>query len=136
MFLKKAYNRVTTLIEQRGGECAVMRAYVLVEATVRGAKVASEKILALELADTKIVAADIVTGPTDVIVRLESHDLEALGHAIAAIQQVEGAYMIAVKRTSLLFGIVYGALLFKEQDLGRHLAAGVLMVAGVFLIAV
>ena len=100
LFLKKAYNRVTTLIEQRGGECAVMRAYVLVEATVRGAKVASEKILALELADTKIVAADIVTGPTDVIVRLESHDLEALGHAIAAIQQVEG-----VNRTTTCLAI-------------------------------
>ncbi len=53
-----------------------------------------------------------------------------------AIQQVEVAYMIAVKRTSLLFGIVYGALLFKERGLGRHLAAGALMVAGVFLIAV
>lgn len=51
-----------------------------------------------------------------------------------ALQQVEVAYMIAVKRTSLLFGILYGALLFREPDLARRLPAGVLMVAGVALI--
>jgi len=52
-----------------------------------------------------------------------------------AIIRVEVAYMIAVKRTSLLFGMVYGAWLFKEPGLGRHLAAGALMVAGVLLLA-
>ncbi len=52
-----------------------------------------------------------------------------------AIQYVEVAYMIAVKRTSLLFGMLYGAWLFREAGLGRNLAAGVLMVAGVYLIA-
>jgi drug/metabolite transporter (DMT)-like permease len=52
-----------------------------------------------------------------------------------AIEQVEVAYMIAVKRTSLLFGMLYGAWLFQEQGLSRNLAAGALMVAGVFLIA-
>lgn len=51
-----------------------------------------------------------------------------------ALEHVETAYMIAVKRTSLLFGIVYGALLFGEARLGRHLAIGTLMVAGVVLI--
>lgn len=48
-----------------------------------------------------------------------------------ALAQVEAAYMIAVKRTSLLFGVLYGAMLFGERHLGRHLIAGVLMVAGV-----
>ena len=52
-----------------------------------------------------------------------------------AISQVEVAYMIAVKRTSLLFGILYGALLFRETGLAAHLFAGVLMVAGVALIS-
>jgi drug/metabolite transporter (DMT)-like permease len=52
-----------------------------------------------------------------------------------ALQRVEVAYMIAVKRTSLLFGILYGALLFRERGLGVHLIAGVLMLGGVFLIA-
>jgi drug/metabolite transporter (DMT)-like permease len=52
-----------------------------------------------------------------------------------ALEQIETAYMIAAKRTSLLFGILYGALLFKEQGLGLHLFAGGLMVAGVILIS-
>jgi len=51
-----------------------------------------------------------------------------------AIVHVEVAYMIAVKRTSLLFGILYGAWLFHETGLRQHLAAGALMVLGVFLI--
>ena len=54
---------------------------------------------------------------------------------VAAVERVEVAYMIAVKRTSLLFGILYGAWLFKEGYVGRHLFAGTLMVAGVALIA-
>lgn len=53
---------------------------------------------------------------------------------LAAVERVEVAYMIAVKRTSLLFGILYGAWLFKEGYLGRHLFAGALMVTGVTLI--
>jgi drug/metabolite transporter (DMT)-like permease len=52
-----------------------------------------------------------------------------------ALAQVEAAYMIAVKRSSLLFGMVYGALLFGEQRLHQHLLAGALMVAGVALVA-
>ncbi len=51
-----------------------------------------------------------------------------------AIAQVEVAYMIAVKRSSLLFGIVFGALLFGERHVVRHFVAGALMVAGVVLI--
>ena len=52
-----------------------------------------------------------------------------------AIDQVQVAYMIAVKRTSLLFGMIYGALLFGEKDIPRKLMAGSLMVFGVFLIS-
>ena len=48
-----------------------------------------------------------------------------------ALERVEVAYMIAVKRTSLLFGILYGALLFREQGMGRNLLAGALMCLGV-----
>jgi drug/metabolite transporter (DMT)-like permease len=53
-----------------------------------------------------------------------------------ALAMIEVAYMIAVKRTSLLFGIVLGAVLFKERHLGQHFLAGALMVAGVALILV
>jgi len=52
-----------------------------------------------------------------------------------AIEHVEVAYMIAVKRTSLLFGMLYGAWLFRETGLAGNLVAGLLMVAGVYLIA-
>lgn len=52
-----------------------------------------------------------------------------------AISLAKVSYMIAVKRTSLLFGILYGALLFREKGLGLHLAAGTVMVLGVALIA-
>jgi drug/metabolite transporter (DMT)-like permease len=52
-----------------------------------------------------------------------------------AIAHVQVAYMIAVKRTSLLFGMIYGAWLFGESGIRRNLAAGALMVAGVYLIA-
>jgi drug/metabolite transporter (DMT)-like permease len=51
-----------------------------------------------------------------------------------AIEHIEVAYMIAVKRTSLLFGMLYGAWLFKETGLLKNLVAGILMVLGVFLI--
>lgn len=51
-----------------------------------------------------------------------------------ALEKVEAAYMIAVKRTSLLFGMLYGAWFFSEKHLGRHLLAGALMVGGVALI--
>lgn len=51
-----------------------------------------------------------------------------------ALAQVEAAYMIAVKRSSLLFGIIYGALLFGEARLREHLLSGCLMVAGVVIL--
>ena len=60
--------------------------------------------------------------------------LMLISHFIA-LQRVEVAYMIAVKRTSLLFGMVYGAVLFKEPGLGGHLLAGAVMLGGVALIA-
>lgn len=52
-----------------------------------------------------------------------------------AIQHVEVAYMIAVKRTSLLFGILYSVLLFHERARAEHFMAAGLMLAGVYLIA-
>lgn len=52
-----------------------------------------------------------------------------------AIQHVEVAYMIAVKRTSLLFGMVYSVVLFHERARLEQFIAGGLMVAGVYLIA-
>jgi drug/metabolite transporter (DMT)-like permease len=59
--------------------------------------------------------------------------LMVLTHFLA-LAEVEAAYMIAIKRTSLLFGMLYGVLWFGERHAGRHLGAGAIMVAGVALI--
>ncbi len=53
---------------------------------------------------------------------------------MTAISLVQAAYMIAVKRTSLLFGVLYGAFLFKEEDIGERLLGAAVMVCGVFVI--
>ena len=53
-----------------------------------------------------------------------------------AIAKVEVAYFTSLKRTSLLFGILYGYLLFKEPNPLRHLLAGALMVGGVAMIVI
>jgi drug/metabolite transporter (DMT)-like permease len=46
------------------------------------------------------------------------------------------SYMIAVKRTSLLFSIILGLLFLKESGVKQKLLGGVLMIAGIALIAV
>jgi len=51
-----------------------------------------------------------------------------------ALAQAGTAYMIAVKRTSVLFGVILGAWVFREDRLTQHLGAALLMVAGVALI--
>lgn len=56
---------------------------------------------------------------------------------LAAVERIEVAYMIAVKRSSLLFGLIFGAVLFKERMLGRNLfAAGVILVGVGLLTAI
>ena len=51
-----------------------------------------------------------------------------------ALQQVETAYMIAMKRTSLVFGIIFGAIWFHETQLSRKLLAAAVMLTGVGVI--
>ena len=68
----------------------VMRAYVLVETAVGKAMAAERGIQGLDLTDTKTLSVDVVTGPYDMIVQLESADLDKLGQAILTMQQVEG----------------------------------------------
>jgi hypothetical protein len=43
---------------------------------------------------------------------------------------VQAAYMMAVKRLSLLFALLYGGWLLGEARLAQHLAAGCLMLVG------
>ncbi|HHO76311.1 MAG TPA: hypothetical protein ENN05_07765 [Deltaproteobacteria bacterium] len=51
-----------------------------------------------------------------------------------AVSMVQAGYMIPVKRTSLVFGVLYGAWLFKEETIIKHLVGAVIMIVGVFLI--
>jgi drug/metabolite transporter (DMT)-like permease len=58
-------------------------------------------------------------------------------HAVChgwAISITKAVYMIAVKRISILFGIVYGGLLFKEKHLLYRLIGAGLMIAGATLV--
>lgn len=51
-----------------------------------------------------------------------------------SMSKVEAAYMVSVKRTSMIFGILYGAWMFHETGLARNLSSTALMVLGVTLI--
>ena len=53
-----------------------------------------------------------------------------------AISLTKAAYMISVKRLSVLIGFAYGWLIFKEKDLPVRLIGTVLMVAGAALITI
>ncbi|MCQ4574347.1 MAG: DMT family transporter [Candidatus Brocadiales bacterium] len=53
-----------------------------------------------------------------------------------AIQLIEVPYMLSVKRTSLIFGVLYGWLLFRETNVRERLLGGVVMLIGVAFIVV
>lgn len=57
----------------------------------------------------------------------------AIFHCLA-IQLVEVAYMISIKRSSLIFSVIYGKLIFKEENFKERLPATLLMIAGMVLI--
>lgn len=51
-----------------------------------------------------------------------------------ALDLTKVAYMIAVKRTNLLFGVLYGYLLFGEQNIGERILGSGVMLLGVLLV--
>lgn len=52
-----------------------------------------------------------------------------------AIKLIYVSYMIAIKRSSLLFGIIFGYLFFHEKGLKEKLIGGAIMIAGMLLIS-
>lgn len=59
-------------------------------------------------------------------------------HAVChgwAISLTQAAYMIAVKRLSIVFSVAYGKFLFREQNLAFRFSGAVLMVIGTVMIA-
>ena len=59
--------------------------------------------------------------------------LQAVFHG-SAISLTKAAYMISLKRLSILFGVIYGAIIFKEQNIGVRLIGAALMLSGSVLI--
>ena len=53
----------------------------------------------------------------------------------AAIELITAAYMVAVKRSSMIFGLILGAWLFNESGLLRNLFACAVMLLGVAVLA-
>jgi len=53
---------------------------------------------------------------------------------LKAISLVEVSYMISVKRLSLIIGVIYGAVFFKETNIKERLLGSTVMVMGVVLI--
>ncbi len=53
---------------------------------------------------------------------------------MSAMKLTEVAYMIAVKRTSLLIGVVYGYLLFREENIKGRALGALLMFAGFVMV--
>ena len=51
-----------------------------------------------------------------------------------AISLTKVAYMISLKRTSLLIGIMYGYFFFKEKNIGERLSGAILMLIGFVMI--
>ncbi len=51
-----------------------------------------------------------------------------------AISMIEAPYMISVKRLSLLFSVLYGAIIFKEKHIRYRLIGASVMVAGVLVL--
>lgn len=60
--------------------------------------------------------------------------LHSVFHAWA-ISLTKAAYMISVKRLSVLFSVIYGWLIFEEENMAARLGGAVLMVAGAVVIA-
>lgn len=52
-----------------------------------------------------------------------------------ALSLVETAYMIALKRTSILFAVLFGWFLFKEKEIPLRFSAALVMFLGVLIIA-
>jgi len=51
-----------------------------------------------------------------------------------AIKLAPVSYMIAVKRTSLIFSVLYGGLIFKEEHIRQRLLGTSIMLSGVVVL--
>jgi drug/metabolite transporter (DMT)-like permease len=54
---------------------------------------------------------------------------------LSALEYLQALDVVGIQRLSLLFSIIGGRVFFREPDFGRRLAAGLLILAGVTVIA-
>jgi len=59
--------------------------------------------------------------------------LQILCHSFA-ISMVKAAYMISIKRLSVLFSVILGRYVFHEKNIAMRFAGSLLMVGGTVLI--
>jgi drug/metabolite transporter (DMT)-like permease len=52
-----------------------------------------------------------------------------------AISLIEVSYMVSVKRLSILFGVIYGVMLFKETNIKERFLGATVMVSGIIVLA-
>ncbi len=78
-----------------------IRAYVLIETEVASAKLVGQSVREFAHPGARVLSADTVTGPYDVIALVEADDLDQLGNAITSgLQAIPG-----VKRTTTCLAI-------------------------------
>jgi len=52
-----------------------------------------------------------------------------------AISLIEVSYMVSVKRLSILFGVLYGIMFFKETNIKERFLGATVMVSGIIVLA-
>ncbi len=55
---------------------------------------------------------------------------------LKAISLIEVSYMVSVKRLSILFGVLYGVMFFKETNIKERFLGATVMVSGILLISI
>ena len=55
---------------------------------------------------------------------------------LKAISLIEVSFMVSVKRLSILFGVLYGIMFFKETNINERLLGATVMVSGIIVMAV
>lgn len=90
------------------------------------------------------IALSVIIGMRGLLPQVASRPKTFLGIGIfisimvmthfTAISLTDVSYMISVKRVSLIFSVIYGRLLFGEENTGERLTGSILMIAGVISI--
>lgn len=96
--------------------------------------------LVLTVALSPFALSRILKNPLNFTPKLKTFLLIGLFYALMtifhyqAIARVEVAYMISIKRMSILFSVLYGGLVFKEKNIGERLVGSLVMIIGVMFI--